>query len=74
MRPQVSAPSVKSGGNKDIKLKAMEQCLRMTAEREGSVLATGKIMSLHGAIKLPSFKVQIWYFIYIYIENIEELI
>lgn len=45
----------------------------MTAGGEGSVLRTGK-KSLHGAIKLPSFKVQIWYFIYIHIENIEELI
>lgn len=70
MHLQVSTPSVKSGGNKDIKLKAIEQCLRMTAGGEGSVLGTGKIMSLHGAIKLPSFKVQIWYFKYI--ENTEE--
>lgn len=69
---QVSTPSVKSGGNKDIKLKAMEQCLRMTAGGEGSVLGTGKIINLHGAIKLPSFKVQIWHLIYI--ENTEELI
>ncbi len=28
---------------------------------EGSILGTGKI-SLHGGIKLPSFKVQTWYF------------
>ncbi|KAG1974028.1 histone-lysine N-methyltransferase SETD1B-A [Pimephales promelas] len=47
---KVSAPSVKSGGNKDIKLKVMEQC--------GSVLGTGKTTSRHGAIKLPSFKLK----------------
>lgn len=43
-------------------LRAMEQSLRMgNAGVEGSKLGTGKI-SLHGNIKLPSFKVQTWYF------------
>lgn len=58
---QVSTPTVKSVGNKDTTLRAMEQCLKMgNAGVEGSVLGTGKI-SLHGRIKLPSFKVQTWY-------------
>ncbi|XP_016087348.1 histone-lysine N-methyltransferase SETD1B-A-like [Sinocyclocheilus grahami] len=53
---KVSTPTVKSGGNKDTMLRAMEQSLRMgNAGVEGSVLGTGKI-SLHGGIKLPSFK------------------
>lgn len=59
---QVSTPTVKSGVNKDTMLRAVEQSLRMgNAGVEGSVLGTGKI-SLHGGIKLPSFKVQTWYF------------
>ncbi|XP_051950703.1 histone-lysine N-methyltransferase SETD1B [Xyrauchen texanus] len=53
---KVPAP-LKLGGNKDPKLRIMEECLKMrTARGEGTVLCTGKIMSLHGAIKLPSFK------------------
>nr|XP_021327801.1 histone-lysine N-methyltransferase SETD1B isoform X1 [Danio rerio] len=54
---KVSAPAVKSVGNKDIKLRVMEQSLRLgTAGGEGCILDSGKIKSLHGAIKLPSFK------------------
>ncbi|XP_050972312.1 histone-lysine N-methyltransferase SETD1B-A [Labeo rohita] len=55
---KVSTPTVKSVGNKDTTLRAMEQCLKMgNAGVEGSVLGTGKI-SLHGRIKLPSFKLK----------------
>lgn len=57
---QVSAPTlpVKTGGNKDNKPKGIEKCLKMgTAGFEGTVLSTGKILSRHGATKLPSFKV-----------------
>ncbi|XP_057213095.1 histone-lysine N-methyltransferase SETD1B-A [Triplophysa rosa] len=56
---KVSAPSVtvKIGGNKDNKPKGIEKCLKMgTSGCEGTVLSTGKILSWHGAIKLPSFK------------------
>ncbi|XP_073675734.1 histone-lysine N-methyltransferase SETD1B-A [Garra rufa] len=53
---KVSTPIVKSGGNRDTMFRVMEQCLRIgNAGVEGSVLGTGKI-SLHGGIKLPSFK------------------
>uniref|UniRef100_A0A9J7XPS4 SET domain containing 1B, histone lysine methyltransferase b n=1 Tax=Cyprinus carpio carpio TaxID=630221 RepID=A0A9J7XPS4_CYPCA len=59
---KVSTPTVKSGGNKDTMLRVVEQSLRMgNAGVESSVLGTGKI-SLHGGIKLPSFKVQLWHF------------
>ncbi|XP_016424762.1 histone-lysine N-methyltransferase SETD1B-A-like [Sinocyclocheilus rhinocerous] len=55
---KVSNPTVKLEGNKDTMLRAMEQHLRMgNAGVEGSVLGTGKI-SLHGGIKLPSFKLK----------------
>ncbi|XP_058639866.1 histone-lysine N-methyltransferase SETD1B-A isoform X1 [Onychostoma macrolepis] len=55
---KVSTPTVKSGGNKDTMLRPMQQSLRMgNAGVEGSVLGTGKI-SLHGGIKLPSFKLK----------------
>uniref|UniRef100_A0A671RMS5 Histone-lysine N-methyltransferase SETD1B-A-like n=1 Tax=Sinocyclocheilus anshuiensis TaxID=1608454 RepID=A0A671RMS5_9TELE len=55
---KVSNPTVKLEGNKDTMLRAMEQHLRTgNAGVEGPVLGTGKI-SLHGGIKLPSFKVQ----------------
>ncbi|KTF85215.1 hypothetical protein cypCar_00014758 [Cyprinus carpio] len=55
---KVSNPTVKSEGNKETMLRAMEQHLRMgNAGVEGSVLGTGKI-SLHGGIKLPSFKLK----------------
>ncbi|KTG35468.1 hypothetical protein cypCar_00028288 [Cyprinus carpio] len=55
---KVSTPTVKSGGNKDTMLRVVEQSLRMgNAGVESSVLGTGKI-SLHGGIKLPSFKLK----------------
>ncbi|KAA0713862.1 Histone-lysine N-methyltransferase SETD1B-A [Triplophysa tibetana] len=56
---KVSATSVtvKTGGNEDNKPKGIEKCLKIgTAGCEGTVLSTGKILSRHGAIKLPSFK------------------
>ncbi|XP_056628758.1 histone-lysine N-methyltransferase SETD1B-A isoform X2 [Triplophysa dalaica] len=56
---KVSATSVtiKTGGNKENKPKGIEKCLKIgTAGCEGTVLSTGKILSQHGAIKLPSFK------------------
>nr|XP_055025182.1 histone-lysine N-methyltransferase SETD1B-A [Misgurnus anguillicaudatus] len=56
---KVSAPPVKSGGNKDIMPKGTVQCLKMgSAGCEGTVLSTGKILGLPGAIKLPSFKLK----------------
>ncbi|XP_059359414.1 histone-lysine N-methyltransferase SETD1B-A [Carassius carassius] len=57
-KAKVSTPTVKPGGPKDTMLRAMEHSLRMgNAGVEGSVLGTGKI-SLHGGIKLPSFKLK----------------
>ncbi|XP_043102302.1 histone-lysine N-methyltransferase SETD1B [Puntigrus tetrazona] len=55
---KVSTSTVKSGENKDTMLRAIKKSLRTgNAGVEGSILGTGKI-SLHGGIKLPSFKLK----------------